>query len=258
MKPSQQQPKVVERTSHLTRASSTSADNASTLFGPGYNDTTTYASDISHLINASHVSHAIASSYHALTTHALHQHKRRHALPRSSVDLNTTRAHQASQVSASLDELHVELPPYLHTKVAEDNVFNTPMAYFEEYPSPQYQQLGNYHSPAGLQSSYTQLRPTPKDSQEFNDSMRAEFGTQEHSYRGLTYWVLDRERYMHVRRNDRDMIDWGEDLSGIGAQFDNQTHSEEAAPNSGVGEEGWNTTWVNSAERHAGLTRNDR
>ena len=228
----------------MNRASSTFADSSSTLFEPSYDATITYDSDLSNLINASHVSHAIASSYHALTTQALLQHNTRYSCPRrSSIEFDTTRAHHTSQVSASLDELRVELAPHLHTNAPQGYVDTTPMALFEAYPSSQYQQLGNYNSITHLQSGYTPPRTAPEGVQERNDSMKAELGTTQGQNPGcLTYWVPDRERYMYARRNDRDMTNWGEDLSGVGTHFNAYAHSEETTPNGIVGEEGWNAT----------------
>ena len=228
----------------MNRASSTFADSSSILCESSHNATITYGSDLSNLINASHVSHAIASSYNALTTQALLHLNSQYGAPRRSfIDLDTTRAHHTSQVSASLDELHVELPPNLHINATQGYVGTTPMDYFEAYPSSQYQQLGNYNSITHLQSGYTPLRTSPEGVQEHNGSMKAELGTiQGQNHGSLTYWVPDRERYMYARRNDRDMTDWGEDLSGVGTQFERHAHSEEETPNGIVGEEGWNAT----------------
>ncbi|KAH7400155.1 hypothetical protein BKA64DRAFT_642308 [Cadophora sp. MPI-SDFR-AT-0126] len=243
MKLSQQQPREVGHKSHLTRASSTFADSTSTLFDPNPDFATIYASDLSSLVNASHVSHAIASSYHALTTQALLKHNKRYLPPhQSDVDLDTSRAQHTSQISASLEDFHVNLSRHLPTNSTQSHVDTTPMDYFEAYPSSQYQQLGNYHSLADSHSGFNGLRATAQDSKECNESMRAEFGTQGQSHGGLTYWVPDRERYMYVRTHDWDMTDWGEDLLGVGTQFDAQAHSEEATPNGAVCEEGFDTT----------------
>ncbi|KAG4434527.1 hypothetical protein IFR05_009996 [Cadophora sp. M221] len=221
MKPSQRQPREVVPGSHLTHAFSTSADITSTLFDTNHNATTSSSSDLSALIDASHVSYAIASSYHALTTQTLRQHNNRRT--RRSVNVETTRAYHAGQISASLEGLHVQVPPGLHRDATEGYVGKTPMEYFEGYPSSQYQQLNNYQ-PLDFQPSYNPLRAMPHP-QRNGHSARADVGAEDHGEGSLAYWVPDQERYIHARRQAQDMTEWGEDLSGVGTQFDVPSHS---------------------------------
>ncbi|KAL5327858.1 hypothetical protein ACEPPN_005564 [Leptodophora sp. 'Broadleaf-Isolate-01'] len=223
MKPSQRQPREVVPSSHSTRASSTSADTSSTLFDTNHNAASSSSSDLSASIDAAHVSHVIASRYHALTTQALRQHNIRRTRPRRFVDVETTRAHHASVISASLEELHIELLPRLHRDATEGFAGTTTMEYFEGYPSSQYQQLNNYQL-LDLQASYNALRTMPRP-QSAGSSARAEVGAQGHGDGNLTYYVPDRERYIHARSQHQDMTECGEDLSGVGKQFDVPSHS---------------------------------
>ncbi|KAH7327342.1 hypothetical protein BKA65DRAFT_66162 [Rhexocercosporidium sp. MPI-PUGE-AT-0058] len=211
-----------ETLSHFAESSAALADTI-------HNATTPSTSDLSALVDSSHVSHAIASTYHALTVQSLRQHNSRNGSGHQrSIDLGTNRALHASRISAGLEELDVKPPPHLHTSVTQGLVGTTPMEYFEGYPSSRYQQLDNCQ-PLVLQP-IDDVHQTMSHSQSDGHSVRVNVGAQEHGHGRLTYWVPSRGQYMHARSGLRDIAEWGEDLSGVGTQFDILAHSGTAVP----------------------------
>ncbi|KAL2060691.1 hypothetical protein VTL71DRAFT_9332 [Oculimacula yallundae] len=221
MKPSQRQPQTVDPDRSLTGTSSASlAKGISTILD--LSNTSPSTADISTLVDATDVSHEIATSYHALTVSALKKNDSfHHSLHRNAADSEGDHAKHAIGTSPSFKKLYLGIPPHLRTNATQSSVGITPMEYFEEHPLPQYQQLKNYQ-PLDVQANYDTFRTPGYHPSDDAYSVAANIGDQENRDGGLTSVMSSRQQHAHRRSHDRDLSGWGEDLSGVGTQFDAQ------------------------------------
>ncbi|CZT11393.1 uncharacterized protein RCO7_03885 [Rhynchosporium graminicola] len=175
-------------------------------------------SDLSALIDASDVSRSIATDYHALTIEGLQQHnKSNYPLHRRFADIPTTPANNTSHISASFEKISVDMVTPFNSSAALGSIQITPLEYFEAYPSPLYLQLNNYQ-PLDVQSvSNVSGTPAEPDS---DCTVIASFGDHELIDANLACWEKDREQPFCEGRYDRELTELGENLSGIGTQFD--------------------------------------